>query len=284
MSNAANTRLNSWKEIAIYLCIDVRTARRWTEDRGLPVHRIPGKGRRAVHAYTHELEEWLRSDRGPEPKGNEPPPGQDDAGASAEPPVHGGARWTRRNPAIMLEIVAFGLVVLLVSRVPRLLPGFVTHGSRVTRIDSVSPIHAEAAQTVVISGRGFGPRPRTIRMDASGAVDTLAGNNQTSLVVANRGEGAHRWSAGRASEVNTCEISVRLENWSDSQIVLSGFSGPIGTGCGEKYQLAAGDSLEIGVFGPLNRCGPGGIPNCPGEVQNGHVGSNPNSGSSACLC
>jgi hypothetical protein len=91
-------------------------------------------------------------------------------------------------------------------------------------------------------------------------------------VIANMGEGSHRWTAGRASEVNSCEINIRLDEWSDSQIVISGFSGPIGSGCGEKYQFEAGDRLEIGVFGPLNQCGPGGIPNCPEEVRNGHIG------------
>jgi len=168
--------------------------------------------------------------------------------------------------------VGFVGLILLVFLVARILPGFVTHSSQVTRIDSVSPIYAETIQTLVIRGQGFGPRPGTIHMDSGGGVDTLAGSNQTSLVIANLGQGPHHWTAGRASEVNACEISVKLESWSDSQIVLSGFSGPIGSGCGEKYQIAAGDPIEIGVFGPLNQCGPGGIPNCPEEVRNGHIG------------
>jgi hypothetical protein len=109
-------------------------------------------------------------------------------------------------------------------------------------------------------------------MDHNGGVDTFAGSERTSLVIADTGHDAHRWAAGRASEVNSCEISLRLESWTDSQIVLSGFAGPIGSSCGEKYQLAAGDHLEIAVFGPLNECGPGGVPNCPGEVGNGHIG------------
>jgi hypothetical protein len=52
-------RLHGWKEIAAYLNCDVRTARRWEKERSLPVHRIPGDGRRAVFAYADELEVWL---------------------------------------------------------------------------------------------------------------------------------------------------------------------------------------------------------------------------------
>jgi excisionase family DNA binding protein len=50
MSRVEDTRINSWKEIAAYLRVDIRTARRWAQERGLPLRRIPGEGRRAVFA------------------------------------------------------------------------------------------------------------------------------------------------------------------------------------------------------------------------------------------
>lgn len=53
--------LDSWKEIAIYLNRDVRTAMRWEQTRGLPVHRLPGGA--AVHALRSELDAWRRSGR-----------------------------------------------------------------------------------------------------------------------------------------------------------------------------------------------------------------------------
>jgi hypothetical protein len=53
-------RLDSWKEIAAYLERDVRTARRWEKERGLPVHRVPGGERGAVFAYRPELDAWLQ--------------------------------------------------------------------------------------------------------------------------------------------------------------------------------------------------------------------------------
>jgi hypothetical protein len=52
--------LSSWKEIAAYLGVGVRTAQIWEHDRGLPVRRLPG-GRGRVLATTRELEEWKRS-------------------------------------------------------------------------------------------------------------------------------------------------------------------------------------------------------------------------------
>ena len=298
MSRVEDTRINSWKEIAAYLRVDIRTARRWAQERGLPLRRIPGEGRRAVFAYASEIDAWLRSGNQPRPVLSESglpeadvatgeERSRSDAVLKADPDAglsRNNSEWTRNVPALRIAILAVAVLVVAVVLVvrlsssdiakvfARLLPGLMPRSSQVTRIDSVSPIHADTIQTIVIRGQGFGPIPGTIRMDSAGGVDTLAGSNQTSLVIANLGDDAHRWTAGRAGEVNACEISVRLESWSDSQIVLSGFSGPIGSRCGDKYQLVAGDRLEIGVFGSLNQCGPGGIPNCPDEVRNGHIG------------
>lgn len=52
--------LKSWKEIASYLGVGVRTAQRWKERRGLPVKQ-PGASRKsAVLALTEEIDRWLR--------------------------------------------------------------------------------------------------------------------------------------------------------------------------------------------------------------------------------
>jgi len=50
--------LESWKEIASYLNRTVRTARRWEEAEGLPVHRHLHQKRDSVFAYVSELDEW----------------------------------------------------------------------------------------------------------------------------------------------------------------------------------------------------------------------------------
>jgi tetratricopeptide (TPR) repeat protein len=60
-------RLNGWKEIAAYLGRGERTVKRWEAERDLPVQRVPGGRRAAVHAYRNELETWLQSNRLPAP-------------------------------------------------------------------------------------------------------------------------------------------------------------------------------------------------------------------------
>jgi tetratricopeptide (TPR) repeat protein len=58
---ASSLRLDSWKQIAAYLCRGERTVKRWETERGLPIHRLPGGGRGSVHAFTAELDGWLVS-------------------------------------------------------------------------------------------------------------------------------------------------------------------------------------------------------------------------------
>jgi len=58
-SQPVSERFDSWKEIARYLGRDLRTVRRWEQDKGLPVHRVPGGERRAVFAYRAEIDAWL---------------------------------------------------------------------------------------------------------------------------------------------------------------------------------------------------------------------------------
>jgi excisionase family DNA binding protein len=49
--------LTSWKQIASYLGVNVRTAQKWERERGLPVRRLPG-GRGRVTIDTSALEQW----------------------------------------------------------------------------------------------------------------------------------------------------------------------------------------------------------------------------------
>lgn len=50
--------LQSWKEIAVYLERDVRTAHRWEKEAGLPVRRHTDKRHASVYAYPSEIEAW----------------------------------------------------------------------------------------------------------------------------------------------------------------------------------------------------------------------------------
>jgi hypothetical protein len=54
-------RLDSWKEIAVYVGREVRTAQRWERREGLPVQRhFHGKAS-SVWAFKHEISAWLHS-------------------------------------------------------------------------------------------------------------------------------------------------------------------------------------------------------------------------------
>jgi tetratricopeptide (TPR) repeat protein len=55
------SRLDSWKEIALFFSKDVRTVKRWEKERALPVHRAPGKPGGSVYAFTEELTGWLNA-------------------------------------------------------------------------------------------------------------------------------------------------------------------------------------------------------------------------------
>jgi Tol biopolymer transport system component len=68
MQNNGNQVLNSWKEIASYLQVSVRTAQLWEAQRGLPVRRVPG-GRGVVWADPDELDDWRKAASGARPNG-----------------------------------------------------------------------------------------------------------------------------------------------------------------------------------------------------------------------
>lgn len=51
--------LNSWKEIAGYMKVGIRTVQRYESEFGMPVRRFDGKNRSLVWAYPDELCTWL---------------------------------------------------------------------------------------------------------------------------------------------------------------------------------------------------------------------------------
>jgi len=53
-------RLDSWKQIAVYLDREVRSAQRWEKREGLPVHRHPHLKGCTVYAFKSEIDGWLR--------------------------------------------------------------------------------------------------------------------------------------------------------------------------------------------------------------------------------
>ena len=53
--------LAGWKGIASYFGCNVRTVRRYEQERGMPVHRVPGKRGGTIFARAAELDAWLES-------------------------------------------------------------------------------------------------------------------------------------------------------------------------------------------------------------------------------
>ncbi len=54
-------RLDSWKEIAVYLRREVRTAQRWEKREGMPIRRHIHEKASSVCAFKHEIDDWLHS-------------------------------------------------------------------------------------------------------------------------------------------------------------------------------------------------------------------------------
>lgn len=58
--STSTDRLDSWKEIAVYLRREVRTVQLWEKQEGLPVHRHFHKRLGSVFAFRSEIDAWQR--------------------------------------------------------------------------------------------------------------------------------------------------------------------------------------------------------------------------------
>jgi hypothetical protein len=91
------SRLDSWKQIAVYLNRDVTTVRRWEKRERLPVHRHQHAAQGSVYAFTDEIDAW-QSGRD-EPVRAELPR----AHVKARPPLVGRETELRRLQAHLAE-------------------------------------------------------------------------------------------------------------------------------------------------------------------------------------
>ncbi len=60
MSDTSPEKISGWKDIAKHLNTSVRTAQRWEQELGLPVHHAGSAKGYSVFAYSGELESWLK--------------------------------------------------------------------------------------------------------------------------------------------------------------------------------------------------------------------------------
>lgn len=94
------SRLDSWKKIAVYLQRDERTVRRWHTNSGLPVHHVPGSKHGSVFAYRAEVDAWLNYGLGA------------DVSSLSKPVVHSSVSeamelWECRSEKNLLRIIEF---------------------------------------------------------------------------------------------------------------------------------------------------------------------------------
>ncbi len=104
-------------------------------------------------------------------------------------------------------------------------------------ITTVAPILAQKKQTITISGKGFG-RFRSYAGDSPFLrIRDLTGH----------------WNAGYLGDRPFDKVGLAVISWTDSRIVLGGFSGAYGR---FRWRLKPGDRLVIEVWNPQTRAGP----------------------------
>ena len=106
------------------------------------------------------------------------------------------------------------------------------------RVDSVTPILPQPRQKIVIKGIGFGLHVRYFRTDSP------------YLSIRDKTLG---WGAGRLIPQNWDAVMVDVESWTDTEIVVSGFSGEYGQ---NGWKLNPGDLVEVAVWNPQSGVGP----------------------------
>ena len=271
MPGAAITRFDSWKEIAVYLGRDIRTVRRWEHERALPVHRIPGGGRRAVYAFRDEIDSWLSitaehtpaSDGASNPKDGtngiprDIQPGAGERKTSTQPARAGdsAASLSSQNNSYTLKVketqqtflkvfaaaalVFVAILGMFLLRTPRIEQAFsAADGDHPPEITAVSPIMPRPDQTVVIRGSGFG-------------LYTQYRNGNTPFIAIR--DMTARWAAGRTIPQNSDDVTLDVKSWDDKAIIISGFSGAYGSG---EWKLNVGDEIEVAVWNPQSGRGP----------------------------
>ncbi len=162
ISSTANAgQLRGWKEIGRWFGVDERTVKRWETSRALPVHRVPGKPRAPVYAYSGELAGWMAAQ------------GPADPSANAPPRPYTRPLFRRRWPVALVAAVIFALAsgafwLFNASRTPA--PG--ASGDHVRRLagNSLTALNARLEQ-----------QPRTVRLRAALAEEAAAALRELAL-------------------------------------------------------------------------------------------------------
>jgi excisionase family DNA binding protein len=178
-------QLNSWKELAHYLGCSVRTVQRWEEERGLPVHRLPGR-RGAVFAVREEVDRWRLG----QPVLSSPAP---------EPHATGRWRAIVLTGALALATASVGWMAFA-SRGPTVVTSFALQSNTLTALDAagqpawthrfdVPTRHADLAWRPEV-----GPWIQHVDLDGDGSSEVLAMVDQDGdTLLAFDEDGSLRW-------------------------------------------------------------------------------------------
>ncbi len=267
MAGEQGRKLVGWKEIAEYLNASLRTVQRWEQEKSLPVLRVPGSNGNLVFARSEELDRWLasgktdpaaastiRSTTGATGADSEPIPARAFAirggrGSSRSNPVSGLRRAVTSSLALRVGALAAALVVLLAlgaglmrARSARWHKNAsfraAASATAMPMITSVSAIRPKADQVIVIQGRGLG-------------IHTYYANGDTPFIAIR--DKTTRWAAGRLIPENWDEVTLNVSDWTNSQIVVTGFAGAYGQ---HWWRLNPGDQVEVAVWNPQTGSGP----------------------------
>src|SRR6266436_1632650 len=103
-------RLDSWKEIAVYLDRDVTTVQRWEKREGMPVHRHLHERMGSVYASRAELDAWARGRNLPaaQENGNDAP-----SPNPPTPPPRSAISTSRTRWTFVLPLAAAGAALAI---------------------------------------------------------------------------------------------------------------------------------------------------------------------------
>ena len=103
-------------------------------------------------------------------------------------------------------------------------------------IASVSPIVSQPAQTIVITGSGFGE------------LSAYVGNSRFIRISDDNG-----WNAGSARDPGADLVTLAIVSWTDTRIVIGGFRGSYRQ---NNWKLNPGDNVLVEVWNPQTGAGP----------------------------
>lgn len=143
--------LSSWKEIAQFLGVSIRTAQKWEKDLGLPIRRIPGT--QSVFAISDELSRWKFALDVQPPAVQPKPPPLISIPAPASVPAR--SRW-QIYIAVATALAVLGAANLLLRRAERIASAYRILEQRVVIYDQ----HGQEAGSVTYPAT-LSPEPLT---------------------------------------------------------------------------------------------------------------------------